>query len=362
MRKNLFDYATKELSQDAFLRWFFENYEDEQIGPIVVEFINYFSKGQSNGRKPFDLKYKDIKNLRAYSQVNCIDVSVDLWSDKFDDHRTIVIEDKTDSEEHNQLETYNDAIKKWNYGSKHPEECVYKIFYKTHSIEECEIKRVTKANWTPFGIEEIYSFFIKYLNTTNSDVLNDYINHIKSIYGCYKTVSGKPAKEWNSINWETFFNKLMESYRGVEHNFTTYHGFYDSMLIYFNILKNECLTYVVFEIQIRSKLKPYLHPGFHIGDKWEWSASAFEGKEQYEKCTEELNELRSFVESFNSPIIKRANTARAFAKIKSDIELNCYKEDLIVELDKWVSELERIINSYNSGKELFISSNSKALH
>ena len=24
--KNLFDYATKELSQDAFLRWLFENY------------------------------------------------------------------------------------------------------------------------------------------------------------------------------------------------------------------------------------------------------------------------------------------------------------------------------------------------
>ncbi len=29
MMKNLFDYATKELSQDAFLRWLFENYNCE---------------------------------------------------------------------------------------------------------------------------------------------------------------------------------------------------------------------------------------------------------------------------------------------------------------------------------------------
>ena len=40
MKNNLFDYATKELSQDAFLRWFFENYDDPHIGPVVVDFIN----------------------------------------------------------------------------------------------------------------------------------------------------------------------------------------------------------------------------------------------------------------------------------------------------------------------------------
>ena len=29
--KNLFDYATKELSQDAFLRWLFENYTPSRV-------------------------------------------------------------------------------------------------------------------------------------------------------------------------------------------------------------------------------------------------------------------------------------------------------------------------------------------
>ena len=160
--KNLFDFATKELSQDAFLRWFFANYDDEQIGPIVVDFINCFSKGQFDGRKQFNLKYGDITKLVSYAQVNDIDISIDFWCEKlFKGHRTIVIEDKTDSQEHNQLKDYNAAISKWNYGDLSPEECVYKIFYKTHVIGESEKKRVTEAKWTAFGINEINEFFAK---------------------------------------------------------------------------------------------------------------------------------------------------------------------------------------------------------
>lgn len=66
--KNLFDYATKELSQDSFLRRFFENYDDDQIGPIVVDFINYFSKNQYDSREQFNLRNGDIKQLNTYAQ------------------------------------------------------------------------------------------------------------------------------------------------------------------------------------------------------------------------------------------------------------------------------------------------------
>ena len=348
--ENLFDYATKELSQDAFLRWFFANFNDKQIGPIVVDFINHFSKGQRSDRPQFNLKFGDITDVKTFAQVNDIDVSIDFRSKVFDGHRTIVIEDKTDSEEHNQLETYNKAISTWKYGDKRtPEQCVYKIFYKTHAIGEEEIKRVVNAGWAPFGIDEIYDFFIRYLDKTGSDVLNDYIKHIKKIHTCYKTISPKPAEEWNSINWETFFNKFMEKHSGVEHNFTSYRGIYDSMLVYFDIKNNSYLTYVAFEIQIRNRLIPYLHPGLHIGDKWEWSISAFESNDEYNQCKKELDELRSFVDKTGS-LIKRANTARAFGKIDENIELDLSSDELMNGLDKWVSELKRIIDLYNLEK------------
>lgn len=32
--KNLFDFATKELSQDAFLRWLIESAEDPDVAPV----------------------------------------------------------------------------------------------------------------------------------------------------------------------------------------------------------------------------------------------------------------------------------------------------------------------------------------
>ena len=35
--KNLFDYATKELSQDAFLRWLFENHDCENEEVVEIE-------------------------------------------------------------------------------------------------------------------------------------------------------------------------------------------------------------------------------------------------------------------------------------------------------------------------------------
>lgn len=43
--KNLFDFATKELSQDAFLRWLFENYEceNEKVREIAYGLINYLT-------------------------------------------------------------------------------------------------------------------------------------------------------------------------------------------------------------------------------------------------------------------------------------------------------------------------------
>ena len=42
--ENLFDYATKELSQDAFLRWLFESWnEDIECGIIARKILKEIS-------------------------------------------------------------------------------------------------------------------------------------------------------------------------------------------------------------------------------------------------------------------------------------------------------------------------------
>ena len=49
--KNLFDFANKELSQDAFLRWLFENYncENEKVRKTCERVFNKFTYEPSFG-------------------------------------------------------------------------------------------------------------------------------------------------------------------------------------------------------------------------------------------------------------------------------------------------------------------------
>ena len=96
--KNLFDYATKELSQDAFLRWLFENGFDENCQNEKLKKVarNLFNEFTNN-----EFKDKEVKELITVAQWKKIDVSV--WFKVDGMEHLIVIEDKTDSKEHNQL-------------------------------------------------------------------------------------------------------------------------------------------------------------------------------------------------------------------------------------------------------------------
>ena len=70
--KNLFDYATKELSQDAFLRWLFENYncENEGVKKACRKLFDSFTNNND------EFKDKTITELKTVSQWKNIDISV----------------------------------------------------------------------------------------------------------------------------------------------------------------------------------------------------------------------------------------------------------------------------------------------
>ena len=127
--KNLFDYATKELSQDAFLRWLFENYncENEKVRNVCKKLFNTFTNND------LDFSKIDKNSLRTVAQWNKIDISI--WFKCDGKEYLIVIEDKTTSEEHLQLENYSNAIKQHNEwlikNNLNPIEKVYTVFYKT---------------------------------------------------------------------------------------------------------------------------------------------------------------------------------------------------------------------------------------
>jgi len=188
--KNLFQYATKELTQDAFLRWLIENYdcEDKEVSSFALDLLSAFIN------KPINNK-NQITNLKTLAQWKKIDILI-----KFSLNNTkhlIAIEDKTFSTEHNQLLTYNDSLN--NEKSDYE---IHKIFFKTSILNTEEELAVNNAGWTIYDIKKIYEDFLqsnKY-SSTKSQILSDYINHIKRLYQEYFNYKSIPINEWPGRN------------------------------------------------------------------------------------------------------------------------------------------------------------------
>ena len=207
--KNLFDYATKELSQDAFLRWLFENYncENESVKKAFRKLFDSFTDGK--------FKSKEITDLETVAQWKNIDISI--WFKVDGDEHLLVIEDKTGSEIHNdQLKKYSLEIKKHSDFWKNEEhqktkrseryiendQNIFKIFYKTNIIDQWENDNAKSCGWKIYDIYSIYELFSD-INTDN-EVLGYYQEYIQKTYSAAKREI--PLNEWNLISWHSFFN------------------------------------------------------------------------------------------------------------------------------------------------------------
>lgn len=119
MKPNLFDFATKELSQDAFLLWLISwahplCTEDTELHVAAIRFIK-FLVGKSGRKCP------DIEKLNVYKQWEKIDVSFTV-----NDQLYVIIEDKTSSGTHGkQLEEYKRKATRWCGDNGYELICIY---------------------------------------------------------------------------------------------------------------------------------------------------------------------------------------------------------------------------------------------
>lgn len=197
--KNLFNYAPKELSQDAFIMWILDNYDCEELKDVAYNFICFLTQNKVNIR---DVAFK---KLNVWSQVAHMDVGCDFYFDGDEKYATkyIVIEDKVGSSEHNQLENYNKTINSWDDKAKKGERAI-KVYYKTTPADEWEEKRVRDAGWTLIPFDEIVSFWKKYQSHPNQ-IVSFYACHICSVGESSKATS-KPSTN-DLLAWESYFTK-----------------------------------------------------------------------------------------------------------------------------------------------------------
>lgn len=208
--KNLFDYATKELSQDAFLRWLFENYncENESVKTACRKLLDRFTENQ--------FKDKAITDLVTVAQWKNTDISI--WFKVDGIEQLIVVEDKTESGIHgNQLTRYDKEMQRHNDFWRNEENRkkynveryvekngnVFKVFYKTNIIDDEERKLIQDAKWQIYDICAIYESFADM--ETDNEVLGYYIEHIKRGYSAAQRE--QLPSEWGLISWHSFFNE-----------------------------------------------------------------------------------------------------------------------------------------------------------
>ncbi len=218
-RRNLFTYATKELSQDAFLMWLFNNYDDGEVAPAAYALLREFC-GLAEDEK--------ITELNTKAQEHKIDISVYFETDKGKKY-ALFIEDKTDSAEHDQLKKYNESIDPLaEKGYK-----VCKVYYKPGYLYPDEIERVKASGWgKPYRAGEIYELLKQY-ETSENLIVRQYIVHIRSRRDAL-SLTERPTRSKSQediLQWFAFFDgavipKLKESFGQEKGVFTVWKGRY----------------------------------------------------------------------------------------------------------------------------------------
>ncbi|MFW6002506.1 MAG: PD-(D/E)XK nuclease family protein [archaeon] len=206
-KKNIFTYATKELSQDAFLLWLLNNWnsEEKDLRIACATFVCSM----------IGIDYNEaihISTLETQAQNHGIDILVNCVVDNI--KYVIAIEDKTISHEHgNQLKKYKDVVSK-----KFTEDYqkVF-IFYKTSLMTDQEINCVTKSDWKVYDIKEIHKLFKNITANVKNYLLRSYIEYIKETHETLTKNLSNNINEWDMKNWYNFaFNHRWNLQKNIE--------------------------------------------------------------------------------------------------------------------------------------------------
>jgi hypothetical protein len=355
---NLFQYANKELEQDAFLCWLITNSGDDN---------NEYEDVKSIGRAfiKLVLGYKnDIKSLKIESirkQFKHTDILAELLinGEKY----ILIIEDKVDANEgFNQTNKYFNNITN-SFADKCCSNRIKFVFYKLNFVWESDRTTIQKNGWFVFDIKSIYEFFSK-INIKNikNNILLDYIEHVELKYKSLTTVSTKPIDEWDICNWFAFCDNEIDKLAIIKKND------WDSLSKDWNYWNGSWCSYgryAGYSVQIHfSKIKDY-KLSLNFCFRWivltgcliEKCGYSTNGKDSVVILTEEEeNALRWKIKNFSKMFINGYNK-KQIAKAKTKFTFT-NQEALINTITEYISDfynvfgcgLEKIVDEYKNTK------------
>ncbi len=186
LKNNLFEYATSELSQDAFICWL-ASYAHEEAEKDAA--LNECARKMLEMFVP-ELKSKNFKLLDVERQVDNVDVLLTVECEE--KIYKIIVEDKTYTSEHdNQLERYKKELKE-----KHEENAVIVkgVYYKTGF--QSDLSSVEKAGYEKISREKMLNLMQQYADKTNNQIFISYYNYWNSKQKLVETFETLPVVDW----------------------------------------------------------------------------------------------------------------------------------------------------------------------
>lgn len=184
LKNNIFKFAKKELSQDAFISWLINyiNTDEEQYKKEAKKFISMLCNKIGNERLIYYINNNDYKvDIKLqYKKIDILLVIGEFY---------IIIEDKILTKEHNdQIKRYRSELIKTKVPKSNIFIFYYKMFEEYNNCPNNEYKSITRQD------------MIKFLDaiTNRNMILEDYYKYLKEIEK-YSRKRDVIAKEINKI-------------------------------------------------------------------------------------------------------------------------------------------------------------------
>ena len=195
----LFDYATSELSQDAFFAWLLANADatgDEDVRDLSLAFLR---KAFEMNDVPFPVDFsihveRQYKNIDVFAVMNV----------KGDEKYAVILEDKIHTVDHdNQLKRYREEIEKEGKYSQ-----IVCLYCKTGD-QSCH-KSVDEAGYAYFDRR----LMLDLINTMERNqirenaIVRDFVVHLNTMENLVSQYGNNAIKNWDWNDWKGFFMAL----------------------------------------------------------------------------------------------------------------------------------------------------------
>ena len=205
---NLFDFATSELSHDAFIAWLL-SWSD----PVYKDkALHMFSRSVlSDFFDITDTKILGIHEVEVKTQYRNIDVLV-LITDETGQRWAVIVENKMHTREHSdQLNRYRKNVHEDNNLSDIIDSRILGIYYKMW--EQSDMRRVKDSEFSHFGRRHMLKLLEEKYQTGMSDIVDQYEVFLNKMQAELDSFETKPVNEWAASQWTGFFSRLKKELR-----------------------------------------------------------------------------------------------------------------------------------------------------